>query len=77
MSTKSPATSVPVDIDSSLFITTMQKMVGGGIRAAKNEYYPTNNKNDHTFTLFSWLCFKHKASEIVNQNDEKYNPAEC
>ena len=37
MSTKSPADGVPVDIDSSLFITTMQKMVCGGSRAAKNE----------------------------------------
>ena len=46
-----PVTESIIDIENNIFVTTMQKMVGSGLRAAKNHYCPTKSNADPAFVL--------------------------
>ncbi len=70
---KSTTDSRPVNVESSLFITTIQKMVGGRIRVTKNDYCPKNVKDNGVLTLFKKLIFKHNVAVATKPEYEKYN----
>jgi hypothetical protein len=70
------AESAPIDTTSSLFISSMQKMVGGGIRAAKLEYCPTRSKKDDAYELFQNLYFTHDTTEPISVEYKRYYPSE-
>ena len=46
-----PVTECIIDIESNSFVTTMQKMVGGDLRASKNHYCPTKSNANLAFVL--------------------------
>ena len=51
MARSKPVTESIIDNESNSFITTMQKMVSGGLRATKNDHCPTKSNADPTFVL--------------------------
>ena len=51
MARSKPVTESIIDNESNSFITTMQKMVDGGLRAAKNDHYPTKSDTNPAFAL--------------------------
>ena len=68
--TKSPK----VDVTDERFLETMQKMVGGGIRAAKIQFC-TKKCEDITFkNLFHALVFKDDGSSQIAPEYEAFNP---
>ena len=76
-SSSSAAETTGVDVDSVLFITNMQSMVGGGLKAAKKEYCPTSSEADDFHELFEKIVLKHDvATGSVHADYDKYNPPE-
>jgi len=69
-----------IDVDDELFVTTMQKMVGGGIRKAKNQFCPKKERGECTeaegkqHDLFEKLFFRHDTKESPGANYKAYYP---
>ena len=63
-----------VDVTDELFLETMQKMVGGGIRAAKFQFCAKKSNDSPLNKLFQELVFKDDGSSTISTDYDKYNP---
>ena len=64
-----------VDVTCPIFLETMQKMVGGGISAAKSQYCPASKVNSSSATnLFETLVFRDDGSVTIPSDYMQYYP---
>lgn len=81
-STKTTSQQLDIDTTSPLFLTDVQKMVGGGIRAAKLKFLPDKAMQSHRSQqsqmltkLFELSHFKHDVKQQIATDYKKYYPS--
>ena len=62
-----------VDVTDELLLETMQKMVGGGIRAATCQFCAKKSNDSLLNKLFQELVFKDDGSFTISTDYDKYN----